>query len=93
MTFLQLLITVFVCVNMQALTAGKYLNVVRGCVGELERDRRGSVGEGECALLVSQSLFFHHFDSVVVVGVVFIIVIINVVIVTVLIIIITTLLH
>ena len=64
MTFLQLqlLMTVFmcvcacVCVNMQALTAGKYLNVVRGCVGELERDRRGSVGEGECALLVSQYL-------------------------------------
>jgi hypothetical protein len=56
---------------MQALTAGKYLNVVRGCVGELERDRRGSIGEGECALLVSQYLFFHHFDSVVVVNVFF----------------------
>lgn len=79
---------------MQALTAGKYLNVVRGCVGELERDRRGSVGEGECALLVSQHLFFHLFNSVVVVvGVVFVIVIITVGIVIVLIIIITTLLH
>ena len=26
---------------LQALTAGKYLNVVRGCVGELERNKSG----------------------------------------------------